>query len=164
MPWNWAAGDGRQNALGTECDCNRQRGKYGCRISVVSGRIPLLLRRKKKKTSIGGPWKSVVKANIQHPCRDFCAIIFIGRSTGAIESVAWKMVWCLGGDGEEGDAYPSPIAGDRELHFCIHGQRDISCCSAVAEGGGMLSCFLCQIIISVHMWNLGIALKAQELS
>lgn len=109
--------------MGTECDCNRQRGKYGCRISVVSGRIPLLLGRKKKKMSIGGPWKSVVKANIQHPCRDFYAIIFIGKSTGAIESVAWKMVWCLGGDGEEGDAYPSPIAGDGELHFCIHGQR-----------------------------------------
>lgn len=29
--------------------CNKHRGKYGCRISVFSGRIPLLLRKKKEK-------------------------------------------------------------------------------------------------------------------
>lgn len=77
-----------------------------------------------------------VNPNIQQPFLDFHAIIFIGRSTEAIESVTWKMVWCLGGDGEECDAYPSPIAGDRELHFCIYSKRESSCCSAVAEGGG----------------------------
>lgn len=40
---------------------------------------------------------------------------------------------------------------------------ECSCCSAGAEGGGMLSCFLCQILISLHMWNVEIALKTQEL-
>jgi len=31
------------------------------------------------------------------------------------------------------------------------GKGECSCCSAGAEGGGMLSCFLCQILISLHM-------------
>lgn len=36
IPWNWAAGDGEQTALGTECGRNKQRGKWGCRTSTVS--------------------------------------------------------------------------------------------------------------------------------
>lgn len=108
MPWNWAAGDGKQIALGTECGCNKQRRKYGCRISVVSGRtLPLLGKTKEK--SIGGPWKSVVKPNIQHPSGDFHAIIFIGKNTEAIGWAAWKMVWCLERDGEEADVIHPPL-------------------------------------------------------
>lgn len=93
MPWNWAAGDGKQTALGTECACNKQRGKFGCRISVVSWEDTSPTGKEEgKKISIGGLWKSV-KPNSQHPFRDFRAIIFIGKSTEAIASVAWRWSW-----------------------------------------------------------------------
>lgn len=140
-----------QTALGTECGSRSREENMATGSLWFLGTYLSYWERRRRKKSIGGPWRSIVNPNIQHPFLDFHAIIFIGKSTEAIESVAWKMVWCLGGDGEVHTSYPAPIAGERELHFCIHGKRESSCCSAVAEGGGMPSCFLCQIVISVHM-------------
>lgn len=49
-----------------------------------------------ERRSLGGPCKSVVEPNIQHPFRDFPAIIFICKSTEAFESVAGRWSSVLG--------------------------------------------------------------------
>lgn len=106
----------------------------------------------RREKSLSSPWKSIVKTVLHYPSRDFHAIPSVIKRTEAITLHQHLGKWTsVLGEMEKRVMFIHPPLLETELHVCVHGKGKSCCCSTGAEGGGMRSCFLCQILISLHM-------------